>query len=138
MKVALRMFIILCLFFVIMVPFYAGWQQSASGSIPEVAGVVALIVTALMMAMVAFYLGMTSRKFQNLPDDDPAGEIADVEGDYGFFTPYSWWPLFLAFSCAILFAGLAVGWWLFAIGVVIGPIAVVGWTFEHFKGEHAN
>jgi hypothetical protein len=138
MKVAIRMFLIICLFFVVMTPFYAAWQKSASGSIPEVAGVVALLVTSLMMAMVAFYLTATSRKFQNLPDDNPEGEISDVEGDYGFFTPYSWWPLFLGMSCAVLFAGLAVGWWLFAIGLVLAPIAVVGWTFEHYKGEYSN
>ena len=37
-----------------------------------------------------------------------------------------------------LFLGLAVGWWLFIIGAFFGIVAIVGWTFEHFKGEYAN
>lgn len=138
MKVAFRIFLVLCIFFVGVTPFYASWQNQSYGSIPEVAGMVALIVTALMMAMIAVYLGITQKKFQAGPDDNPEGEIEETAGDYGFFTPYSWWPLWLALACAILFAGLAVGWWLFMIGAVLAPVAVVGWTFEHYKGEHAN
>lgn len=138
MKVAFRMFLIICLFFVAVTPFYIGWQNRDYGSVPEIAGPVALFITALMMAMIGFYLWLTSKKYDVGPEDRDDGEISDVEGDYGFFTPYSWWPFFLGVSCAILFAGLAVGWWLFAIGLAVAPIAVVGWTFEHFKGEHAN
>ena len=70
--------------------------------------------------------------------DNPDGEISDIEGDYGFFTPSSWWPLALGFSSALAFAGLAVGWWLFMIAFVIGCVSLVGWTFEHFKGDYAN
>ena len=70
-------------------------------------------------------------------EDDPLGEIEDIQGDYGFFSPHSWWPLFLAGSGALVFLGLAVGWWLFVIGVFVGVPAVVGWTFEYWKGPHA-
>jgi len=38
----------------------------------------------------------------------------------------------------LAFAGLAVGWWLFMIAFAIGSVALVGWTFEHFKGDYAN
>jgi hypothetical protein len=31
-----------------------------------------------------------------------------------------------------------MGWWIFAIGVFIGVPALIGWTFEYFKGQHAN
>ncbi len=138
MKVAYRMFLILMIFFIAMVPFYGMWQQNRLGSIPEVAGPVALFITALMMALAGWYIAVTGKKFDDVPGDNPDGEIADLEGDFGFFTPYSWWPLWLGLSAAILFAGLAVGWWLFMIGAAIGSVALVGWTFEHYKGEHAN
>lgn len=133
MKVEIRLFFILFVFFVLVNLVYGFWTRWQ-----EPIGVVALLLTALMMALVSWYLFITAKHYQNRPDDNPAGEISDQEGDYGFFTPYSWWPLWLGLAAAICFAGLAVGWWLFMIGAAIAPIAIVGWTFEHFKGEHAN
>jgi hypothetical protein len=138
MKVMWRMLIILLIFFAATVPFYAGWQQKDFGSVPELAGPIALLMTALMMALAGWYLWVTNKKFDKSPEDNPEGLISDAEGDYGFFTPYSWWPLWLGLSAAGLFAGLAVGWWLFMIFAVTGAISLVGWTFEAYKGEHAN
>lgn len=96
------------------------------------------MLTALLALLVAFYLRVTARQFTDRPEDNPRALISEQEGDYGFFTPYSWWPLWLGASAAIVFAGLAIGWWLFIIGVSFGVVAICGWTFEHFKGEYAN
>lgn len=133
MKVERRLFAGLFVFFIVVTPIYGFWNGWN-----ELAGPIALLLTALMMGLVAWYLHITARNYQNRPDDDPAADISDQEGDYGFFSPYSWWPFWLGLSAAICFAGLAVGWWLFMIGAVIGPIAVVGWTFEYFKGDYAH
>ena len=133
MKVMTRIFWSLFVFCLAMVPLYGIWNNWA-----ELAGPIALLLTAFMMALAGWYLGVTEKKFTNAPEDDPVGEITDNAGEYGFFTPYSWWPLWLGLSCAILFAGLAVGWWLFMIGVVIAGWALIGWVFEHYRGEHAN
>lgn len=133
MKIEVRLFFWLFIFFLLVAPVYGWWNGWT-----ELAGPVALILTALMMLLVSFYLRMTARHYHDRPEDNPAGEIADQSGDYGFFTPYSWWPMWLGLSAGLLFAGLAVGWWLFMIGIAIGPIALVGWTFEHYKGEYAN
>ena len=46
-------------------------------------------------------------------------------------------PCRSAAAAAICFLGLAVGWWLFIIGAAFGVVALVGWTFEYFKGPHA-
>ena len=72
------------------------------------------------------------------PEDDPFGEIAQGAGAQGDFAPYSWWPLPVAVGAALTFAGLAVGWWLFLIGVGVGAIALVGWVFEFYRGEYAH
>lgn len=101
----------------------------------EWVGVVCLFLVAMMTGMVGFYLGNTARKLDDRPEDNPAGEISDAEGDYGFFSPHSWWPLFLGVSALLLFLGLAVGWWIFIVGVVFTIIALLGWTFEYFRGE---
>ena len=36
------------------------------------------------------------------------------------------------------FTGLAVGWWLVGIAAVFGGIALVGWVYEFYRGEHAH
>lgn len=133
MKVETRLFLVLGIFFLplpFIYGFWEGWH--------ELAGPIALFLSSLLCFLVFFFLQVTSRKFTNRPEDDPRGEIAEQEGDYGFFTPYSWWPLWLGLSAAVAFAGLAVGWWLFIIGALFGLPALIGWTFEHYKGEYAN
>ncbi len=133
MKVEIRLFLGLFVFFIVLTPVYGFWNGWR-----ELAGVTALLLTALMMALIAWYLHITAKHYQNRPDDDPAADIDEQAGDYGFFPPYSWWPFWLGLAAAICFAGLAVGWWLFMIGAVIAPVAIVGWTFEYFKGDYAH
>jgi len=75
MKAMWRIFLILMIFMLAMVPFYAAWQQKDFGSVPEIAGPIALFITAMMMALAGVYLFVTNRKFEQLPDDNPEGEI---------------------------------------------------------------
>lgn len=104
----------------------------------EPVGVVGLALGALLGFMIAAYLNITRRKLEGVPpEDDPLGEISDIAGDYGFFSPHSWWPLFLALTAALIFLGLAVGWWLVALGAFFAGPALVGWVFEYWKGPHA-
>ena len=46
-----------------------------------------------------------------------------------------WWPASPLRRCS---PGLAVGWWLFFIGLGITGLATVGWVFEFYRGEHAH
>ena len=109
--------------------FFTHWQEPV--------GVAGLFLAAGLSALVGFYLWWTARKLDDRPEDDPAAPISAAEGEYGFFSPHSWWPLFLGLAAAICFAGLAVGWWLFIIGAFFAIPALVGWTFEYWKGQHA-
>ncbi|GAA1895350.1 cytochrome c oxidase subunit 4 [Lapillicoccus jejuensis] len=136
MKVEYKMFLYLGIFFIPLGPIYYFWEHAYGGD--DLVGFIALILTALLSLLIYFYLRVTARQFSDRPEDNPAGEIADHEGDYGFFTPYSWWPLWLGLSAAVIFLGLAVGWWIVIIGMGIGIVSICGWTFEHFKGEYAN
>ena len=112
---------------------YGAWSDFT-----EPVGVVGLTLGALLGFMIAGYLNITRRKLDGVPpEDDPLGEISDIAGDYGFFSPYSWWPLWLAASCALIFLGMAVGWWLVALGAFFVIPALVGWVFEYWKGPHA-
>lgn len=133
MKVEAKLFMYLAIFFLVVGPIYLFFNKGV-----DLAGFIALLLTGLLATLISFYLFVTGKQYTNRPEDNPAALIAEQEGDYGFFTPYSWWPLWVGASAAVVFAGLAVGWWLFIIGASFGVLAVIGWTFEHFKGEYAN
>jgi hypothetical protein len=104
----------------------------------EPVGVVAIGLTAGLGFLIGGYLFVTSRRIDPRPEDDPLGDIAQGAGELGEFAPYSWWPLALAGAAAVIFAGLAVGWWLFYIGAGLGALALVGWVYEYYVGEHAH
>ena len=103
----------------------------------EWVGVIGLLLASLLGFMIAWYLWMTRRQLDRDPSDDPLGDIDEIQGDYGFFSPHSWQPLFLGAAAAVCFLGLAVGWWLFIIGAFLAVPAVVGWTFEYWRGPNA-
>jgi hypothetical protein len=133
MRIESRMFLVLSIFFIPVAVVYGLWSHWE-----ELMGFIGLVLTSALCGLIAFYLSVTGRNLGPRPEDNPSALISEQEGDYGFFTPYSWWPLWLGASAALLFAGLAVGWWLFIIGGMFAIIAIIGWTFEHFKGEYAN
>ncbi|MEP7161251.1 MAG: cytochrome c oxidase subunit 4 [Dermatophilaceae bacterium] len=121
--------------FLIVAAVYAWGTHTYSPQGLEPVGTVCLFLLAVMTGMIGFYLGNTARKLDQRPEDDPRGEIYEAEGDYGFFSPHSWWPLFLGGSALLLFLGLAVGWWIFIVGVIFGLLSLLGWTFEYFRGD---
>ena len=132
MKTETRIFTQLIIFFAVVGVIY-GFATKWG----EPVGIAGLLLCAGLAAMIAFYLSVTGRRLPERPEDNPNGEIEEQEGDYGFFAPHSWWPLALGATAAVCFLGLAVGWWLFIIGAAFGVIALVGWTFEYFRGPHA-
>jgi len=120
-------------FAALMAVVYGAWNEWA-----EPIGTVCLVVAALLGFMISGYLNITRRKLEGVPpEDDPLGEISDIAGDYGFFSPYSWWPLWLGLSCALIFLGLAIGWWVVALGALFVIPALIGWVFEYWRGPHA-
>jgi hypothetical protein len=132
MKIEFRLFAVIGVFFTLIGSVYGTvthWKEPV--------GPIALYLCGGVAALIGFYLWETGRKLDPRPEEDPLALISVAEGEYGFFSPYSWWPLALAASCAVVFAGLAVGWWLFIIGACLSVLTTIGWTFEYFRGEHA-
>jgi len=119
------------IFFLIVTPGY--WFASGDHT-----GTWALGMTFALCALVAFYLGFHARRMEPRPEDRKDGEIIDGAGELGFFPPYSWWPLWCALSLAVMVYGVVIGWWLFIIGAVFGIIALCGFVFEYYRGEHAH
>jgi len=104
----------------------------------EPVGLACLFLTAALALLIGGYLFYTARHIDARPEDNPFGEIAEGAGELGEFAPYSWWPLAAAFGAAVLFAGMAVGFWLMLIGLGLSAIGLVGWVFEFYRGEHAH
>jgi hypothetical protein len=120
------------IFFVLVTPAY--WFITG-----DVTGTSALVMTTLLAALVAFYIGFHASKMEPRPEDRPDGEIADGAGELGFFPPYSWWPLWCGLTLAtMVFATAMQTWWLFIIGAGFGVLALSGWVFEYYRGEHAH
>lgn len=105
----------------------------------EWVGSVALLFTALMAALIAFYIGKVHKAQRGeLPEDILTADIDDGDPELGEFSPWSWWPIVLAFSAAIGMIGLAVGAWMFPIGLAIFMVAIVGWVYEYYRGYFAR
>jgi len=132
MKAEAWIFGICASFFLIIAPAY--WFISYDPT-----GTAALIMTFLLALVVTFYLGFHAARMEPRPEDRQDAEIADGAGELGFFPPYSWWPLWCGLTLGLGVFGVAMGaWWLFIIGVGLGLIALCGWVFEYYRGEHAH
>jgi hypothetical protein len=73
-----------------------------------------------------------------LAEDRPDANIDDGDPELGHFSPWSWWPILLAFSCGLIFLALAVGMWIIYIGGALVAVALVGWVYEYYRGNFAH
>ncbi|MGC4944350.1 cytochrome c oxidase subunit 4 [Kribbella sp. DT2] len=131
MKVEAWVFGLLSLFVLIVAPIY--WLMSKDPT-----GTTALVMTFFLALLVTFYLSITARRMDARPEDRKEAEIADGAGELGFFPPYSWWPLWCAATLSVIALGLVFGWWLFIIGTGLGIVALSGFIFEYYRGDHAH
>ncbi|MFZ0185357.1 MAG: cytochrome c oxidase subunit 4, partial [Streptosporangiaceae bacterium] len=101
-------------------------------------GTTALALAVGLALLIGFYVLFTGRRLPRRPEDDDEGEIAQGTGEIGFFSPKSWWPLFLGLSAATLVLGVAIGWWLFLIGLLATVFSSVGFVFEYYRGHFSH
>ncbi len=140
-----RLFWILTVFFALLAVVYTVWSVIDFNNTPEAirrvsavewAGTIAISLTAILSALIAFYLGRShSAQGGELPEDRLNANIDDGDAEQGFFSPWSWWPIMLAGGAALLFLGIAVGVWIAAIGAALTLISLVGWMYEYYRGN---
>ncbi|MDY3049344.1 MAG: cytochrome c oxidase subunit 4 [Rothia sp. (in: high G+C Gram-positive bacteria)] len=104
----------------------------------EWAGFPAILATAVMCLFLWYFLSFTDKKHPDMPYENEAGEIAEAAGDYGFYSPWSWWPLFIGAACTIVVVGLAIDWWIVLVAIPFAAAAVLGWVYEYSRGDHAH
>jgi uncharacterized membrane protein len=101
-------------------------------------GTTALALSVGLAFLIGFYLLFTGRRLPPRPEDNPEGEIAEGAGELGFFSPHSWWPLYVGLAAALAALGVAIGWWLFLIGLLFTFLTVIGFVFEYYRGSYAH
>jgi hypothetical protein len=151
MRANVNLFWILTGFFFIAAIGYTVWSlifnaqelatksSAGSGAPIEWVGTVALTLCGILTAFIAFYLSRVHRaQGGELPADIATANIDDDDPELGFFSPFSWWPIVLAASIGLVFLGLAAGFWIAIIGACVAVIALVGWTYEYYRGLFAR
>lgn len=134
------LFWILAVFFILSAVAYTVWNlvDPMHGKI-EWVGTVALVLSAILAAFIAFYVGRShASQGGELPEDRLDANIDDGDPELGHFSPWSWWPIALAAGAALVLLGLAVGFWICFIGVAFSLVCIVGWVFEYYRGYFAR
>lgn len=99
----------------------------------EALGITAIGLSGGLALTIGFYFYTNDKRMGLLPSDNLEGEIADLAGELGFFSPHSWWPLPLALSACAMGLGLIVGWWLTVIALGALIVSIIGFTTEYEK-----
>ncbi|NQX28710.1 cytochrome c oxidase subunit 4 [Microbacteriaceae bacterium VKM Ac-2854] len=138
MRANVNLFWLLAGFFLLADLIYIVWSLIEYGKV-EWVGSVAIGLSAVLGAFIAFYVGKVHKaQGAELPEDRLDADIDDGDPELGFFSPWSWWPLVLAGAAAVMTLGLAVGPWISFIGGAVLLVAVVGWTYEYYRGYFAR
>ena len=99
-------------------------------------GTTALALAVGLAFLSGFYILFTGRRLPRRPEDN--AQISEGTGELGFFSPHSWWPLFVSLAAATAAIGVAIGWWLFLIGMLFVVLAVIGFVFEYYRGAYSH
>lgn len=133
----IRVFWILAAFFWAAAVLYTVWSLAdpMHGQI-EWVGTPALTLCGALFALIAFFL-QRAHKAQGgeLPEDILTSDIDDGDTEVGFYSPWSWWPMLVATGAALVFLGIAIGFWIAYIGGVVAFVSIVGWIFEYYRGN---
>ena len=101
-------------------------------------GTTALALSVCLVFLIGFYVRFTGRRLPPRPEDDREGQIAEGTGELGFFSPHSWWPLFVGLAAAVAALGVAIGWWMFLIGALAIVLSMIGFVFEYYRGHYSH
>jgi len=151
MRANANLFLILAIFFWIADAAYITWSLLDPVHVVNVAegapwyhniewvGSLGIFLSGILAAFISFYVGRVHKgQGGELPEDRAEALIDDGDAEQGFFSPWSWWPVMLAGSAALVFIGVAVGFWIAFIGGAVLVISLVGWQYEYYRGYFSH
>lgn len=140
MKSNIAILWILSAYLLLLAGVYALWNHLLSN--PFDWPVTTLIaVSACLTGFIAVYLMLVQRKQGGvLVEDLEDSDIDDGDPEIGEFSPWSWWPILLAFGASVSVLGLCIGFnfWLAFLSAPIVIVGVVGWVYEYYRGNFAR
>lgn len=138
MKTNIVVLWVMTVYFVLVAIAYTIWALISTNEV-EWVGTIAILLSGGLATLIAFYLQI---QFKNqggeLPEDRLDAEIDDGDPELGFFSPWSWWPIMLGLGAAIAMLGMSVGFWIALYSIPLVLIALVGWTYEYYRGYFAR
>lgn len=140
MKSSIVIFWLIAAYFALIGAVYTVWNYLVH-SYFEWAGSLAITGAAFLSGLIAVYLMLVQKKqggilIEDLEDSD----VDDGDPEIGEFSPWSWWPMFLAAACALVILGLCVGFkfWLSFLALPLVAVSIVGWVYEYYRGYFAR
>ena len=138
MKTNINMMWVLTAYFVVLAIIYTVWALIDTNEL-EWVGSIAIALSAGLSGFIAYYLQLVKKnQGGDLPEDRLDADIDDGDPELGHFSPWSWWPITLAGGLAIVFLGVSVGIWVAMYAVPLVLIALIGWVYEHYRGNFAR
>ena len=138
MKTNINMMWVLTAYFVVLAIIYTVWALIDTNEV-EWVGSIAIALSAGLSGFIAYYLQLVKKnQGGDLPEDRLDADIDDGDPELGHFSPWSWWPITLAGGLATVFLGISVGIWVALYAVPLVLIALIGWVYEHYRGNFAR
>jgi hypothetical protein len=133
-KIEARLFLGVATFMWVAAAVYGFWTHHDQHHV-EVAGFAALILSGGLLGIAGSFFWFVSRRIDARPEDRGDAEIAEAAGDFGFFSPGSYWPIGIAAAATVAGVGLAFfQLWLAIIGILAILFTVGGLLFEYYLG----
>jgi len=138
MKTNIGVLWVMAVYFFLLTAVYTVWAIIDTGVV-EWIGSIAIGLSGILASFIAFYLQVQLRNQGGvLPEDRLDADIDDGDPELGFYSPWSWWPFMLAAGAAIAMLGFSVGIWVAFYAIPVVLIALVGWTYEYYRGYFAR
>jgi hypothetical protein len=130
MKIEGYLFALIAGFLLLMGAGYFIWSGDWTGG-------TAMLFGGGLGTILGTYLLFTASRMEPRPEDRLDAEVDEGSGEIGFFSPHSWWPLFLAAGASIVTLGAIFGIWLLLFGVFFTLVAVSGFVLEYYVDDQA-
>jgi hypothetical protein len=138
MKTNINVMWVLTAYFIVLTIIYTVWALIDTNEV-EWVGTIAIGLSAGLSGFIGYYLQLVKKnQGGELPEDRLDAEIDDGDPELGHFSPWSWWPVTMAFGLGIVFLGISVGFWVAMYAVPLVLVALVGWVYEHYRGNFAR
>lgn len=140
MKSNAVIFWILTVYFALVAAMYIIWNLVDVGKV-EWSGTTPLLLSGGLAGLIAYYLTLVKKnQGGELHEDMDEADIDDGDPEVGEFSPWSWWPLTLAFAASLFMLGFTLNGNFFIVyfAVPLLIVSVVGWVYEYYRGHFAR